>query len=143
MIIDANVAHEFAPPTPDAAAVLDWLRKRGGMVAAGGRLKRELQAVRTFRALYQALVLAGRLYQYDDGAVDAAEDAARTDANIVSNDAHIIGLARVSGSRLLFSRDRDLHRDFRNPKILAPRGHIYQERDHRRLLGRAPQCRPP
>jgi hypothetical protein len=112
-------------------------------MAAGGRLKRELHAVSAFRKLYQTLVLAGRLYQYEDRVVDEAEEDARTDRNLRSDDPHIIALARISGSRLLFSRDRDLHHDFGNPKLLEPRGRIYQRATHRRLLRNAPQCRVP
>lgn len=143
IIIDANVVHEFTPLSEDAQAVFTWLTRRGGVMAVGGRLKRELLAVAKFRPLYQRLVQAGRLYQYDDREVDNAESAARSNPRLVSNDPHIIGLACISNSRVLFSRDQELHRDFRNPQILEPRGHIYQRRAHRRLLNTAPPCRLP
>ena len=48
---------------------------------------------------------------------------------VTSNDIHILALARVSGCRLLFSRDHALSEDFRNRGIIPPRdghaGRIY------------------
>jgi regulator of sirC expression with transglutaminase-like and TPR domain len=65
-------------------------------MAVGGRLKREILAVAKFRTLYQRLVLAGQLYQYDDNEVDSAEGVARRNLALVSDDPHIIALAQIS-----------------------------------------------
>jgi len=143
IIVDANVVHEFILPTADSQVILSWLTKQGGVMASGGRLKEELLAVVKFRSLYQALLLAGRLYQYADQDVNAAERHARQDTSLVSDDPHVIGLARVSNSRVLFTRDRELQRDFCNPSVLAPRGHVYQRPRHRHLLRNAVKCRTP
>jgi hypothetical protein len=51
-----------------------------------------------------------------------------------SNDVHILALARVSGARVLFLRDNNLHSDFKNTKILRPKGKIYQGQRHKKLL---------
>ena len=60
----------------------------------------------------------------------------------VSNDVHILALARAAGVRLLISLDRDLHRDFTNPQILRnPRGKVYQNRQHAKLLNKP--CKMP
>ena len=143
IIIDANVAHEFTPPTEDAQVVLTWLTRKGGVIAVGGKLKRELLTVAKFRALYQRLVQAGRLYRYDDNEVDGAESKVRRELALVSDDHHVIALAQISHCRVLFSRDRELHTDFRNPNVLEPRGRVYQRRRHRHLLRNASPCRLP
>jgi hypothetical protein len=149
IIIDANVVHEFLPVSEDiplsedAEVVFSWLTRRGGVMAVGGRLKREILAVAKFRTLYQRLVLAGQLYQYDDNEVDSAEGVARRNLALVSDDPHIIALAQISECRLLFSRDRNLHRDFSNPNVLTPRGRVYQRRAHQHLLRNAAKCRLP
>jgi len=52
-----------------------------------------------------------------------------------SNDAHVIALARAAKARVLVSDDRDLFRDFKNPRLLNnPRGKVYQRRQHAKLL---------
>ena len=44
----------------------------------------------------------------------------------MSNDFHIIALAQLAGARMLYSRDRELHQDFRNSKLVdRPRGKVY------------------
>lgn len=143
IIVDANVAHEFnAPLTEEASNVYHWLMNDGGVIAAGGKLKRELVAT-NFRNIYQALLLAGRLYQYDDNEVDRAEVRIVKKGGLRSNDPHVIALARVSRCRLLFSRDQRLHADFSNPRVLRPRGRVYQDQSHEHLLRTARPCRKP
>ena len=73
IIVDANTAHEFGRAlTEEALAIFEWLMRDGGTIAAGGRVKRELVKTR-FRNIYHTLLLAGRLYQYDDDEVDRVE----------------------------------------------------------------------
>jgi hypothetical protein len=58
-----------------------------------------------------------------------------------SNDPHVIALARASGARTLCSRDRELHKDFKNPALVNdPRGSVYQSPSHRHLLGHTSGC---
>ena len=66
-----------------------------------------------------------------------------------SNDQHVIALAQVSGARLLYSDDGDLHEDFKNNRLInRPRGVVYSTKNgdnltpaHRNLLGRTDICR--
>jgi hypothetical protein len=52
-----------------------------------------------------------------------------------SDDPHIIALAKVSGARLLCSKDQNLHTDFGNRVFIdKPRGNIYQNQSHAKLL---------
>ena len=41
---------------------------------------------------------------------------------------------RVSGARILFSRDVKLHADFKNKRFIDPKGRIYQDHKHKRVL---------
>jgi predicted nucleic acid-binding protein len=142
IIIDANCANEFKVPTSDAVPIIEWITERGGMVATGGKQKGELIAC-AIRTLYRQWVLAGRVYEYDDAEIAAANDDVVA-IGLRSNDSHIIALARVSNCRLLFSRDQDLHVDFKNLILLpTPRGRIYQNHNHKKLLRRAPPCSAP
>jgi hypothetical protein len=143
IIVDANTAHEFGRAlTEEALAIFEWLMRDGGTIAAGGRVKRELVKTR-FRNIYHTLLLAGRLYQYDDDEVDRVEANVMAQLDLRSDDPHVIALARVSLCRLLFSRDQDLHADFCNPTILRPRGRVYQDKSHHHLLRSARACRKP
>lgn len=52
-----------------------------------------------------------------------------------SDDAHVLALARVSGARLLYTGDKALMDDFRDPEIVPrPRGKIYSGAKNARLL---------
>ena len=58
----------------------------------------------------------------------------RRDGAYVSNDAHVIALAQVSGARLLYSNDSDLQDDFKDKSLIdSPRGRIYTTERGRRL----------
>src|SRR6266576_156055 len=122
IIIDANVAHEFVgdEPTEAATIILDWIKRSAGIVATGRRVREELLRTR-FRGIYQTLLLAGRLYQYHDAEITRQEAEIQNQGQLVSDDPHVIALSIVSGCRLLFSRDQDLHVDFCNNAVLVPR----------------------
>src|SRR5690242_10418044 len=103
IIVDANVAHEFGrTSTDEAGAILEWLMNGGGVVAAGGKVKKELVQTR-FKNIYHTLLVAGKLYQYDDKEVNLAEANIIAKKSLRSDDAHVLALAQVSLCRLLFS----------------------------------------
>lgn len=134
IIIDADVSHQISPPTDAARPVIDWVLSGRGRVVTGGRNARELGRNGTLARWLVTLKRAGRLREIDTAKIDA-ELVVVGQIGCVSNDPHIIALARASGSRLVFSNDAALHQDIRNPSLLAkPRAHIYQNESHRRLL---------
>jgi hypothetical protein len=141
IIIDANVGNEFGPLTDEARCVYEWL-VAGGHVAVGGRLKMELLKTK-FRYLYQQLLIAGRLIEYATPEVNQVERELTRSQVMRSDDPHVIALARVSHARTLFSRDVELHSDFCNRVLLAPRGRVYQNRSHQHLLRTGRECRDP
>ena len=141
IIIDANVSHQIAPPSVDARPVVDWLESRSGLLVIGGRNTDELIANSRVARWLRSLQQAGRVRVIRCGDLDAEEVALLNLALCVSNDLHILALARLSGARLVYSNDQDLHTDFRNPALISrPRGKVYQVAGHRHLL-RLSACR--
>ena len=67
----------------------------------------------------------------------------------VSDDQHVIALAQVSGARLLFSNEPNLHRDFKSKRLIdKPRGKVYSNKEskdlskaHEKLLADKALCR--
>ena len=147
-IVDANRADDvFGPNRSEAGkAFFNWLRDGRGKLVIGGKVRRELSQT-SAREWLQQLLLAGRAIDVDDGHVDAL--AKQVDAQCHSDDPHVIALAQLSSARLLYSNDKDLHRDFRNRELISePRGRIYSTNEsddfsqhRRRLLGRNDLCK--
>ena len=54
---------------------------------------------------------------------------------ITSDDPHVLALARVSGARLLYTKDNALIRDFKDKKFIdQPRGKVYTRKTNEDLL---------
>ena len=152
-IVDANVSGEvFGGNKSEAGQFFyDWLTdtKKSGRLAIGGtKLRTELGNHAGFKAWLAQAVLAGRARQMDDQKVNAEAELLQSQGNCQSNDWHVLGLARVSGARLLFTNDQNLQQDFTNREILGGvRGRIFttvQRKDvrpaHRSLLNRTDLC---
>ena len=150
-IIDANARHEVFGDnqSPAGKFFLNWLLDKGGArLAVGGKLWAELNSYGKFQPFFADLLRRSKIVKCDDDSVNA--EAALIDDICQSNDSHILALARVSGDRLLYSNDLDLHEDFKNPRIIdEPRGRIYTtvkyngiRKAHRTLLNRKDLCAP-
>lgn len=141
LIIDASVAHQFAPPLSDAAVVVvNWLTDRKGKIVYGGQLASELTRT-PFRRLLVQFARAGIAIQVPEASVAAEQKRVVATGLCRSNDPHIIALARVSHARVLFSDDTDLHSDFKNARLINdPRGTIYQSARHVHLLKHTSKC---
>jgi hypothetical protein len=145
LIVDANLAATVfsSPPQEDFAPLLDWLLRpdRDGCLVIGGRLSAELLRVDAVRRSLVQLKRAGRFREIPREAVQAEASVVLATGICCSNDSHVVALARLSGARVLCTRDRDLHQDFKNPQLLAsPRGSIYQNKQHARLLRHSRSC---
>jgi hypothetical protein len=133
IIIDANSVHDVARPTDDGRPVLRWLLKGNGGLIVGGKIKRELDRA-GFGPTMIVLDRAGRLKKLDDASVDALAKKVAESGECRSNDGHVIAAAKLSGCRLLFSKDQNLHADAKNRTLLDPVASIYQSKDHQHLL---------
>lgn len=133
IIVDANVATEFEANSADAVPVLAMLLVGKLSLVVDSETKEELFRT-NLRRMFRQLSLAGRVREFEASLVKVERDKIDK-LNIRSNDAHILALARISGARILFSRDKKLHADFKDVDILpTPRGKIYQKASQRRLL---------
>ena len=151
VIVDANVGHDVFGKSPSPAASY-FLNRIGGphtRMVIGGLLLRELAKLTGFKRWYARAARYGRVRptirdrDIELCLVDVPDEPERR-----SDDPHILALALVSGSRLLFTNDRRLQEDFRNPRIINyPRGRIYTSLTrnnvtdvHRSLLARRDLC---
>jgi hypothetical protein len=145
VIIDTNLAFYIftSAPEDDFRPVFEWLHDpdKNGCLVFGGKLSKELsnrgESLRYLRALLQA----GRAFQIPDATLQSEERKVIHSGLCQSNDLHVIALARVSGARTLCSHDRELHQDFRNSELISkPRGRVYQNATHTKLLCHDPCC---
>lgn len=144
-IVDTHIIHEvFGNNSPPAGEYFyRWLKARGTVVVGGG-LRREIP--NKWLEVFSELLRNGTARDIPDEEVDVEEQRIRTEASYVSNDEHVLALARVSGARLLYTNDCDLQDDFRDRKILRG-GKVYTTRKypdvratHRNLLRRTDLC---
>lgn len=144
VIIDANVASKAFkfPATGDAIPLLRWITDHDGKTVYGGRHAEELAKLKNAARMLAALSRAGRAIRVSDLEVNAEEQIVKKTCNVVSDDSHILALARVSGARVLYSEDEALWDDFRDPTIISkPRGRIYRRSEHKLLLRHDSSCR--
>lgn len=131
IIVDANAARDLSLPTDDGRPVLNWLLRGKGALIVGGLLKRELGRG-GLRATLVVLNQAGRLHSLDDDKVRKVAD--KIEKHCCSDDCHVVAAAILSGCRLLFTKDKNLHKDMKNKDILNPTASIYQSKAHQHLL---------
>ena len=132
-IVDANVKNQLLASDSrnsfDAGSQFrDWLESgTGKLILGGSKLRAELFGASGQDARWWIqLKLAGVAIEVDDRLVDQREQELRKSGGCQSDDEHIIALAQISGARLLYSEDEDLHADFRNKNLVDhPRGRIY------------------
>ena len=151
-ILDANSAHEVfgTSITPAGKDFRDWIDSvRGALVVGGKQLEELMRAASVgFELWAEEAGRDGRLRRTDHDSVEAETARLRQSGDCKSNDEHIIALALVSGARLLYSHDKDLHSDFKSlltglrGKVL-PTGTSNNARQARRILLESEElCRP-
>jgi len=137
VIVDANLGSAvFGVPTDaDFIPVIRWLKERNGCIVYGGQLAKELRRIGAARIFLAALNQAGGARPLKDEEVCVETKRLRKTGQVVSDDPHGIALARLSGARTLCSRDKTLHADFKNKRLIdSPRGAIYQKPSHSKHL---------
>lgn len=144
IIIDADVASDLVPPSEDAKPVVDSIEQRKLLLVIGGRNTEELHRHGRVGRWLRGLLRANVVRSIGDPDLEREERVLETLGTRLSNDVHILALARASGARLLFSRDNALGQDFKNKAFLdGPRGSIYKQRSHLHLLRSATCSRRP
>lgn len=155
-IVDANVINDLFSPYghPAARSFLAAMRRRAfSLVLGGSKLDHELSS-HNMRDWVRELTNSGMLTRIDNAKVDALTATLNraprgNPQSCGSNDSHIIALAQLSGARLLYTNDKALTQDFKNPHLINyPRGKIYSTarnssltKSHRALLKRRDLCK--
>jgi hypothetical protein len=132
--VDANAVGDLTTPSEDGAPVLKWLLTGGGALIIGGKLRREITKSLRMQATLVVLNQAGKLHDLNDETVEVTSQKIKRTNLCCSNDPHVIAAAVVSGCRLIFTKDKDLHKDAKNKSLLNPSASIYQSKDHKHLL---------
>ena len=144
IIVDANRLGAFLanPVDADAAPVRDWLDRGGRIVySTGGAFAREVGS--RARASLRGYFQAGKATRVPAARFAADERSLRADADLQSDDAHVLALARAARVRLLYTGDRNLMADFTNKKFIdRPRGKIYSSAANADLLTRSACAAP-
>ena len=137
VIVDANQLGKFIKPNapPGIVRLREWVERRGKIIyPTSGQCADELHSHGEAKKKLAEYVKKGKAKVVDG---QACEDAAREfeKQGINSNDAHILGLAKVARVTVLCTEDEDLKGDF---KRLIDGGKIYpnNERAQRRMLDR-------
>jgi hypothetical protein len=136
LILDTDVVHLLYPrPSQQFAPVHRAVTEKRARLVYGGELRREYQRMQKFWRILYRLDQDGSARAVSDNAVDTETQNISQTGLCVSNDPHIIALARVANVRLLCTDDRKLLRDFRNAVLLSdPRGHVYTRANHADLI---------
>lgn len=148
-IIDANVVGEVfgSERTEAGKEFFDWIDEGSGRLICGGELLEELEGSSPgFREWVIAASKTGKI-KYTNEEEVKRKTAQIQKESIQSDDPHILALAQVSGARLLYSNDKKLHKDFKNPALIDPVGSIYSTlrsknftRARRKLLEKRELC---
>lgn len=146
IIIDTNLAADVFnnPSKKENMPIVNWVfdANKDGILVFGGKLAEELLLMGVTSRALRALMQAGRAVRIDDNRVNLEEQQVIKLGVCQSNDTHVIALARISGARTLCSHDTDLHSDFKNKQLLDnPRGCVYQNDTHTKLLKHTSGCR--
>ena len=139
LIVDANLASLVFGENlnDDFSPIIDWLTfpQKDGKLVVGGHLATELDKVGAAKRFVRSLLDAGRARRIPNVVTD--EEEKKIVNSCRSDDPHVIALARLSGARILCSKDQDLHKDFLNRELIDdPQGHIYQNAKHEHLLSK-------
>ena len=143
-IVDANVAGRFfsKPPDPELLPLWKWIDDGKSILVVWGRLRDELEAIGRAAEQIRIWAQAGLVGLVPNEEVEAETASVAGTGLCVSDDEHVIALARASGARLLCSEDQLLHADFRNRELISgPRGAVYQNATHAHLLRHRQGCR--
>ena len=137
MIIDTNLINEFLkkPDHEDMAPIHDWVNRSGRIVySTGDKFSSELQ-LSARKELTRYAQEGKAKFIPAERVAEEATNLRKNMSEIKSDDQHVLALARLSQTRLLCTSDQKLMADFRNHEIIrAPRGRVYQNKQHQNLL---------
>ncbi len=137
IIIDTNKLDNFLadPADSDSRPIHNWINRGKGRVvySTGHKFAEELQE--KAKAKLKVLSDRGLARLMPDDEVSHVAHKLSLNHQVKSNDTHVLALAKISGARLLYTRDSKLIGDFKNPRLINnPRGKVYSTAKNSRLL---------
>lgn len=159
VIVDTDIVAELweIGGTPIGRALREAIEEDGLLLAVGGdEFYDELaNGSGRMQEWIRELSYTGSLTEVDSALVNHEAEAIRKmrstgTLRVRSNDIHLLALARIAGARLLFSRDRKLRDDFKDPLLInGPRGKVLNStldsnltRARKAMLDDRSLCRP-
>ena len=131
LILDNNQWGDFLNKKPDMQPIHNWLDKQNGkLVYSNHQGFKELSP--KYKKSLKGYKTAGKARLVPTEKVEEEVKKIKRSHQIQSNDTHILGLAKAENIKVLCSKDKKLHDDFKN--IID--GHVYQTKDHKHLLVR-------
>lgn len=136
LIVDANLCSVVFKKTTDLKyqKLRDAIASNRLRLVHGGKLSEEY-ATAGVLSMLALLSQSGRAFRVADALIDA--QLAQINGQCVSNDEHVIALARADRQRahLLCTDDAALQKDFKNKALIDnPRGKIYSPTRHKQSL---------
>ena len=130
MILDANMWADFSNQEEDMEPIHKWLEKQNGKLVYSNYAPIQKELNRLNNNL-EELYRAGRALFIPGEKVDKKVEAIENSKyQLKSNDIHILGLVKASNAKVLCSKDKKLHKDFKS--IIG--GSVYQKKGHKHLL---------
>lgn len=135
LIIDVNVAADVLVTAKNQYGSISKGLTNGSLrLVYGGELFREYQQVSHVMKILLILDRSGVAIKFSDELVDLETEVVKK-IGTLSNDQHVIALARVSNARILITNDKLLQTDFLNKNLIkSPRGSVYKNKNHDHLL---------
>ena len=133
MILDANQYDHFInKKSKDVELIHDWLdNKNGALVYSDHKqMEKEIKKSPRFQKFLFEKSRTGKSKKVDKKEVEKSMKIIKKNHQLKSDDLVTLGLAHASGVKLLCSKDKNLHDDFKT----IIRGGVYQNKDHKRLL---------
>ena len=130
MILDNNTWGDFLNQKPDMQPIHNWLKqKKGKLVYSNHKGFQELsnkyyQSLEKYKEAGQADLIPSKKVEKAINEIKKEHDIKKSD------DPHILGLAKVSKVTVLCTKDKLLHKYFK--EIIG--GNIYQNKNHQHLL---------
>ena len=138
IIVDANRMSKFLskPKNEDVEPIYKWVNGPGRLVYSTGGKFRELG--RPTRQKLARLAQTGQAKHIPASSFEKEERQFENNNEVRSDDYHILALAKVSGTRILYTNDSKLQSDFKDRRIINPKGRIYTRGSNADLLHKYP-----
>ncbi len=136
IIIDSCRMGDFLNPKhQDSAPIREWLKAGGRMVySISGGFSDEIGNSPSYKERLTVYSNSGRAHLIP-GELFADDEKKLKKIGIRSNDPHVLALARFTRTRLLYTNDPKLIKDFKDRNFLKdPRGKVYKTAKNSDLL---------